>query len=133
MNRRAFLMASTMGLVPGDVITDFAPVTDNIDLMGIDADSTVAGNQAFHWVDSAAFTGTRDDERRGHHAHGHTRQWPHTFIIAPGQEPMSQGSGTRRFSLRSSVFSRLWSLVSRLWSCWSFVARRWSLFLITDP
>ena len=41
-----------------DVITDFAHLTDEIDLMGIDADSTVAGNQAFRWVGSAAFTGT---------------------------------------------------------------------------
>ena len=41
-----------------DVITDFDHLTDDIDLMGIDADSTVAGNQAFHWVGSAAFTGT---------------------------------------------------------------------------
>ena len=29
-----------------DVITDFAHVADKIDLMGIDADTTVAGNQA---------------------------------------------------------------------------------------
>jgi Ca2+-binding RTX toxin-like protein len=40
-----------------DVITDFAHLTDKIDLMGIDADSTVAGNQAFRWVGSAALTG----------------------------------------------------------------------------
>jgi predicted outer membrane repeat protein len=40
-----------------DVITDFDHLTDDIDLMGIDADTTVAGNQAFHWVGKAALTG----------------------------------------------------------------------------
>ena len=40
-----------------DVITDFVQLTDKIDLIGIDADSTVAGNQAFRWVGSAALTG----------------------------------------------------------------------------
>ncbi len=40
-----------------DVITDFDHLVDKIDLMGIDADTTVAGNQAFHWVGSAALTG----------------------------------------------------------------------------
>jgi hypothetical protein len=30
---------------------------DDIDLMGIDADTTVAGNQAFRWVGTAALTG----------------------------------------------------------------------------
>ena len=40
-----------------DVITDFVHLTDKIDLIGIDADSTVAGNQAFRWVGSAALTG----------------------------------------------------------------------------
>ena len=40
-----------------DVITDFRHLTDDIDLMGIDADTTVAGNQAFRWVGSAALTG----------------------------------------------------------------------------
>jgi hypothetical protein len=40
-----------------DVITDFAPGIDRIDLMGIDADASVAGNQAFRWVGKAALTG----------------------------------------------------------------------------
>ena len=40
-----------------DVITDFDHLTDDIDLMGIDANSTVAGNQAFRWVGTAALTG----------------------------------------------------------------------------
>ena len=39
------------------MITDFAHLTDKIDVMGLDADGTVAGNQAFHWVGTAALTG----------------------------------------------------------------------------
>ena len=40
-----------------DVITDFDHLVDKIDLAGIDADSTVAGNQAFRWVGTDALTG----------------------------------------------------------------------------
>ena len=40
-----------------DVITDFDHLTDDIDLSGIDANTTVAGNQAFRWVGTAALTG----------------------------------------------------------------------------
>ena len=40
-----------------DVITDFDHLVDKIDLIGIDADTTVAGNQAFRWVGKAALTG----------------------------------------------------------------------------
>ena len=40
-----------------DVIKDFDHLVDKIDVMGIDADTTVAGNQAFHWVGTAALTG----------------------------------------------------------------------------
>ena len=40
-----------------DMIKDFAHLSDKIDLAGIDADSTAAGNQAFRWVGSAALTG----------------------------------------------------------------------------
>jgi hypothetical protein len=40
-----------------DVITDFAHLVFKIDLMGIDADTTVAGNQSFRWVGSATLTG----------------------------------------------------------------------------
>lgn len=38
------------------MITDFAPQSDRIDLTGIDADATQAGNQAFTWVGSEALT-----------------------------------------------------------------------------
>jgi Ca2+-binding RTX toxin-like protein len=41
-----------------DLIKDFAVGADKLDLTGIDADTTAAGNQAFRWVGSAAFTGT---------------------------------------------------------------------------
>ena len=40
-----------------DVITDFDHLVDDIDLAGIDADATVAGNQAFRWVGTAALSG----------------------------------------------------------------------------
>jgi Ca2+-binding RTX toxin-like protein len=40
-----------------DVITDFDHLVDKIDLMGIVADTTVAGNQDFRWVGGAALTG----------------------------------------------------------------------------
>ena len=48
---------STAGATTRDVITDFAHLIDKIDVMGIDADTTVAGNQAFRWVGTAALTG----------------------------------------------------------------------------
>ena len=48
---------SRVGFSARDVITDFAHGQDKIDLTGIDADTTKAGDQAFHWVGSAAFTG----------------------------------------------------------------------------
>ncbi|MGD9510816.1 MAG: right-handed parallel beta-helix repeat-containing protein [Geminicoccaceae bacterium] len=40
-----------------DVIKDFAHLTDKLDLMGIDADTTVAGNQTFHWVGTDPLSG----------------------------------------------------------------------------
>ena len=48
---------SKAGASSRDVITDFAHGTDKIDLMGLDADTTVAGNQAFDWVGTAALSG----------------------------------------------------------------------------
>ena len=39
------------------MITDFDHLVDDIDLSGIDANITVAGNQAFRWVGTAALTG----------------------------------------------------------------------------
>jgi serralysin len=51
---------SKAGASTRDVITDFAHLTDKIDLMGIDADTSLAGNQAFRWVGSAALTGAGD-------------------------------------------------------------------------
>lgn len=38
-----------------DLVTDFASGIDRIDLAAIDAKSTVAGNQAFHFIGSTAF------------------------------------------------------------------------------
>ena len=48
---------SGVGTTKRDVITDFVHLTDDIDLMGIDADTAIAGNQAFRWVGTAALTG----------------------------------------------------------------------------
>ena len=36
-----------------DVVTDFAPGVDDLDLAGLDADTTVAGDQAFRFVGTA--------------------------------------------------------------------------------
>jgi Ca2+-binding RTX toxin-like protein len=41
-----------------DHILDFTPGTDRIELDRIDADTLLAGNQAFSWIGSAAFNGT---------------------------------------------------------------------------
>ena len=46
-----------------DTITDFTRGIDQIDLHGIDADTKAAGDQAFHWIDGASFTGTPGDLR----------------------------------------------------------------------
>ena len=40
-----------------DVITDFNPFDDTIDLMGIDANTALARDQAFRWVGTTALTG----------------------------------------------------------------------------
>jgi Ca2+-binding RTX toxin-like protein len=41
-----------------DQILDFTPGTDKVDLSRIDSNSLVAGNQAFVWIGSNAFTGS---------------------------------------------------------------------------
>ena len=53
-----------------DVITDFAPGSDKIDLSGIDADPTAAGNQAFRFLGNAAFDGHPGALRSFHTAEG---------------------------------------------------------------
>ena len=66
---------SQAGATTRDVITDFDHLADKIDLMGIDADTALAGNQAFRWVGTAALTGAGEvgyfTSRRQHH---HPRQ-----------------------------------------------------------
>jgi hypothetical protein len=46
------------GSAARDVVTDFAPGVDDLDLTGIDADATRAGDQAFRFVGTAGL-GTR--------------------------------------------------------------------------
>jgi len=46
-----------------DQITDFTPGTDKIDLSRIDASSLAAGDQAFAWIGSNAFSGTAGELR----------------------------------------------------------------------
>ena len=48
---------SRSGTATRDVITDFTVLTDKLDLSGIDANPTVAGNQAFRWVGMAELDG----------------------------------------------------------------------------
>ena len=40
-----------------DLITDFTPRSDRIDLTGIDADTTRSGNQTFVWVGDQSLSG----------------------------------------------------------------------------
>ena len=46
-----------------DYIIDFAPGEDKIDLSRIDADSAAAGDQAFTWIGSNAFSGSAGELR----------------------------------------------------------------------
>jgi Ca2+-binding RTX toxin-like protein len=46
-----------------DQILDFTPGTDRIELDRIDADTLTAGNQAFSWIGSNAFSGTAGELR----------------------------------------------------------------------
>jgi serralysin len=48
---------SLPGSANRDVISDFAHNSDKVDLTGIDANSAVAGNQAFVWLGGAPLTG----------------------------------------------------------------------------
>jgi len=48
---------SQAGATTRDLITDFDHLVDKLDLMGLDADTGVAGNQAFRWVGTAALSG----------------------------------------------------------------------------
>ena len=48
---------SKSGSATRDVITDFTPLIDKLDLSGIDADPTAAGNQAFRWIGSGTLDG----------------------------------------------------------------------------
>jgi hypothetical protein len=48
---------SAAGRATRDVITDFDHLVDKLDLMGLDADPTAAGDQAFRWMGTAALTG----------------------------------------------------------------------------
>jgi len=59
-------MAGDTGTGAGaDRITDFAYVVDKIDLSDIDSDSGTAGDQAFTFIGTAAFTGTAGELRYG--------------------------------------------------------------------
>jgi len=46
-----------------DRITDYVNWTDKIDLRGVDANSGIAGDQAFSWIGTAAFSGTAGELR----------------------------------------------------------------------
>jgi Ca2+-binding RTX toxin-like protein len=49
-----------------DTITGFIPGTDIVDLSAIDADAGADGNQAFTFIDTAAFSHTAGELRYGH-------------------------------------------------------------------
>jgi Ca2+-binding RTX toxin-like protein len=46
-----------------DGITDFLSWTDKMDIRGVDANSGLAGDQAFSWIGNAAFSGTAGELR----------------------------------------------------------------------
>ena len=48
---------SGVGTTLRDVVTDFVHLGDDIDLAGIDANTIIAGNQAFRWVGTSTLTG----------------------------------------------------------------------------
>jgi Ca2+-binding RTX toxin-like protein len=55
---------NTVAEPANDLITDFSRAQkDKIQLSGIDADTTVGGNQAFHWIGKAAFSGDAGELR----------------------------------------------------------------------
>jgi len=60
-----FLYASTAESTPGagDTITDFESGLDTLDLALIDADTAIDGNQAFVFIDAAAFSGAAGELR----------------------------------------------------------------------
>ena len=60
-----FNSAEEIGLAPGsyDIITDFASQVDKINLVNIDANLNVAGDQAFRYVAAAAFSGVAGELR----------------------------------------------------------------------
>jgi serralysin len=47
-------VSSKVGSISVDVITDFKSGVDKIDLSGIDANGSLGGDQAFHWIGSSA-------------------------------------------------------------------------------
>ena len=50
---------------PGEaeIVVDFLAGSDRIDLSPIDADSRTAGDDSFHWIGSAAFSGAAGEVR----------------------------------------------------------------------
>ena len=60
-----FNSAEEIGLTLGsyDIITDFASQVDKINLVNIDADLNIAGDQAFRYVGSAVFSGVAGELR----------------------------------------------------------------------
>ncbi|MGP3698947.1 calcium-binding protein [Rhodobacter sp. NSM] len=64
------LRASHGGRSTRDTITDFARGTDHIDLVAIDADTGVRGNQSFTFIGRAAFSGEAGELRHLRHDGG---------------------------------------------------------------
>jgi Ca2+-binding RTX toxin-like protein len=60
-----FNSVAEIGLAPGsyDIITDFASQVDKINLVNIDADFNVVGDQAFRYVGAAMFSGVAGELR----------------------------------------------------------------------
>jgi Ca2+-binding RTX toxin-like protein len=69
-----FDSAADSNAASSDQIVDFTPGTDRIDLSRIDADSNAAGDQAFSWIGSGAFTGAAGQLRAVQQGGGWTVQ-----------------------------------------------------------
>ena len=79
-----------------DTIWDFLVGSDKIDLSGIDANSTISGNQAFEFVEE--FTGHGGEVRLVEISEGPTKGTPGSFTTSVLAD--IDGDGLRDFTLQ---------------------------------
>jgi Ca2+-binding RTX toxin-like protein len=92
-----FSTATDTAVGLADTVTDFSvSVGDKIDLSAIDANTTVAGDQAFIFIGSAAFSGAEGELRAAVQADGNTHIFgsvagatPYFEIVLTGSDPLA--------------------------------------------